>query len=162
MGMCGRLLCRALRHSRWRTNTACSTWPMPNSCEALFDEIQAGHHRAGSRSDRHQRTGCTRPNVAPKWCLAPKSHPFAWTANACACSRTKNWACRPPRTASPARWKSFALGLRNGRLPVRGQADYELFRSRPVRGSFRRRHRRRLDRSTGRPSRRTTRATFPA
>ena len=35
---------------------------------------------------------------------------IAWIVNVCAYLRMRNWDCRPRRTASQARWKSFALG----------------------------------------------------
>ena len=36
--------------------------------------------------------------------------PSAEIVNVCAYLRMRNWDCRPRRTASQARWKSFALG----------------------------------------------------
>ena len=54
---------------------------------------------------------------APRWCRAPKSPRFAWTASACAYWSTKNWACRLHRIVLPARWKSCAPELREVGYP---------------------------------------------
>ena len=56
-----------------------------------------------------------------QWCQVPKSHPFAWIVNVCAYLRMRNWDCRPRRTASQARWKSFALGQK--RLATRAWSN---------------------------------------
>lgn len=54
--------------------------------------------------------------AAPRWCRAPKSPRFAWTASACAYWPTKNWACRLHRIVLPARWKSCAPELRKSAI----------------------------------------------
>lgn len=41
---------------------------------------------------------------------------IAWIANACACSHTRNWDCRPPRTVSPALWKNYVRARKSSAI----------------------------------------------
>ena len=37
-------------------------------------------------------------------------------AAACACSHTRNWDCRPPRTVSPALWKNYVRARKSSAI----------------------------------------------
>lgn len=82
---------------------------------ALFDEIQPDIIVPEVEAIATSELAAA-PNAARRWCQAPKSRRSAWIANACACSHTRNWDCRPPRTVSPALWKNYVRARKSSAI----------------------------------------------
>jgi purT: phosphoribosylglycinamide formyltransferase 2 len=114
---------------------------------------QAGHHRARGRGHRHRCAGryCGRgrPGGAERRNRRDLHGPRAPARTGPRRIGLADYTVSFCRLAGRAARRSFG-----SRLSVRGQAGDELVWSRPVGGAFRRRHRCRLDRSAGGPSRR--------